>query len=364
MNPATTTISPALPRRPSLVAETVHCLLEGIRTGHWQKHLPGERALCERLQISRRTLRAALDELERQGWLSVTERKRRMIHTRRIKRTESEPKRVIGVLAAGAIQTLQPPMMLVMDALREQLADAGYEVALHARRACFSARPAQALEKLTAQHPAAAWLILGSKEAMQRWFIRNQVPCLVLGSCAPSIALPSVDVDYHAACHHAGGVLWRKGHRRIALIVPQDAYGGDLASEVGLRESLQAQPGTQLTVLRHNGTSAHVCRLIDQSLRAVEPPTAYVVSHAMPVLATLTHLMRRNRRIPQDVAIISRDDDPFLRATSPSLACYAINRLPMVRRASIAVRQLVETGTLPVSTIRLIPKFVPGETVG
>jgi len=30
---------------------------------------------------------------------------------------------------------------------------------------------------------------------------------------------------------YAGGLLLRKGHRRIALVLPQNAYGGDLDSD-------------------------------------------------------------------------------------------------------------------------------------
>jgi DNA-binding LacI/PurR family transcriptional regulator len=355
--------TPALPKRLSLVSQTVQSLCEGIRSGHWQGQLPGERVLCERLQVSRRTLRAALDELQRQGWLTVSRRRRRCIQSKRRAAPERTPKKIIGVLSASTLQTLQPPMMLVMDALRDKLSEAGYELQLHASRSCFSSKPAHALEKLIGQNPASAWLILGSKEPMQRWFIRQHVPCLVLGSCAPAIALPSVDVDYHAACHHAGALLWRKGHRHIALVLPQDAYGGDLASEAGLRESLQGFPGTHLRVLRHNGTAANLCTLIDKALQVPDPPTAYLVAHAMPVLTTLTHLLRRGRRIPQDIALISRDDDPFVQSTSPSLACYVINRILIARRASMAVRQLVETGTLPANAIRLIPKFVAAESV-
>ena len=253
--------------------------------------------------------------------------------------------------------------MLIMDALREKLRQAGCEVEIHVNRACFAAQPAGALDTLIRQSPAAAWLIIGSKEPMQRWFIRRLLPCLVLGSCAPEIALPSLDADYHAACRHAGGALWRKGHRSLALVLPRDAYGGDLASEAGLRDSLRGMNGAKLRVLRHDGTAAHLRALLDEAMRAPHPPTAYLVAHAMPVLTIMTHLMRRGRRIPEDVAVIARDDDPCLHATSPAVAHYAINRSRIARRVSLAVRQLAEGGALPAIAVRLMPQFHRGETI-
>ena len=83
----------------------------------------------------------------------------------------------------------------------------------------------------------------------------------------------------------------------------------------------------------------------------------------MHVLTVMMHLMRRGKRIPQDVAVISRDDDPFLQSTSPAVTRYAINPAQFARRVSLAARQLAETGTLPAHAIRLMPKFLPGETV-
>jgi len=352
-----------LPRRLSLVAQTAQSLREGVRTGLWRKQLPGERELCERLQVSRRTLRAALEELQHQGWLEVTQRHRRRIRTRRHTTKLEGQKRVVGVLSTWPFLKLHSPMTLVVDALRDQIAADGGTLEFHANRACFSAQPAQALNKLVQNHPATVWLVIGSKEPMQRWFIRHHLPCLVAGSCAPSINLPSLDVDYRASCRHAGGVLWRKGHRRIALVVPQDAYGGDVASEEGLREALEHLSGTHLQVLRHDGTSPHLCALLDAALRGPNPPTAYLVARSLQVLTVMTHLMRRGKRIPQDVALIARDYEPFLQGTSPVVAHYATNPVQIARRISMAVRQLAETGVLPPHAIRLMPNFVAGETV-
>ncbi|HRH96840.1 MAG TPA: substrate-binding domain-containing protein [Prosthecobacter sp.] len=354
---------PALPQRLSLVAQTVQSLRDGIRAGHWQKHLPSERELCALLQVSRDTLRAALEEMQRKGWLEVTQRQRRRIKTRRSNHNAGSQKRVIAVLSPCSFLALSARMAAVMDALRSKLTDAGYAVEFHVSNACFSARPARALEKLVHDRMAAAWVVFGSKEPMQRWFIRHQLPCMVLGSCVPSIALPSLDVDYRAICRHAGGVLWRKGHRRLALVLSQIGYGGEVASEEGLRESLNDMTGAHLRVLRHDGTAAHLCALLDEAMRSPHPPTAFVVASTVQVLTVMMHLMRRGHRIPQDVAVISCSDDPFLQFTSPRIARYAINPTQFARRVAMASRQLAETGTLEPKAIRLMPKFLPGETV-
>jgi DNA-binding LacI/PurR family transcriptional regulator len=354
---------PILPQRLSLVAQTKQSLCEGIRAGHWRTHLPGERELCAHLQVGRNTLRAALQELERGGWLDVAQRQRRRIKTKRATHSASAQKRVIAVLSPWSFLALPPRMTFVMETLRDKLTEAGWLVEFHLNTACFSAKPARALDKLVHHNPAVAWLVFGSKEPMQHWFIRHQLPCLVVGSCGPDIALPSVDADFRATCRHAGAVLLRKRHMHIALVLPPGTYGGDVASEGGLRESLNTTPGAHLRVLRHDGTAAHLCALLDDAMCSPNSPTAFVVAHAVHVLTVMTHLMRRGKRIPQDVAVISRDDDPFLQSTSPAVTRYAINPAQFARRVSLAARQLAETGTLPAHAIRPMPKFLPGETV-
>jgi DNA-binding LacI/PurR family transcriptional regulator len=350
-----------LPQRLSLVAQTAQSLRVGIRAGHWRTHLPGERQLCAHFQVGRTTLRAALEELQHQGWLDVAHGKRRRIKTRRSR--GSVPKRVVGVLSPEGHYSLSSPALLVLDALQRQLAAGGIEIALHASRACFSGRPSRALDELTSRHPAMAWLILGSKEPMQRWFIRRQLPCMVLGTCAPDITLPSLDLDHRATCRHAAGVLWRKGHRRIALVMPRNAFGGHLVSEAGMREALHDISDAHLRILRHDDAPEHLRGLVNQALRDSDPPTAWLVTNPKPAMTVLTYLMHRGKRVPQEAAVISRDDDPFFHAVSPAFARYVINFPSLTRRIAHAIRQLAETGALEPKAIRILPKFIAGETV-
>ena len=357
------TNAPLLPQRLSLVTQTVQSLRECIRSGHWHSQLPGERELCDHLQVSRTTIRAALKEMQQQGLLQVADRRRRSIPAKRASRAVRAHQKTVALLVPVALETMHPRTLFVIDAMRGHLAKAGFLAEVHSQSACFTEHPERALEKCIREHPADAWVVFGSKEPMQRWFMEKRLPVLVFGSCQPGIDLQSVDADYRAACHHAAGVLWRKRHRHISLVLPHDSFGGDLDSEQGLRSALSEMPGTRLSLLRHDGTAAHVCAMLDKAMRAPQPPTAYVVTHAEQALTVMTHLMRCGKRVPQDVAIISRDDHPFLHATCPVVSHYMINPTLVALRLAMAARQLVTNGSLPAQTIRLMPKFNPGGSV-
>jgi DNA-binding LacI/PurR family transcriptional regulator len=268
------------------------------------------------------------------------------------------------MLCAISLLEMPNPLLFLLEVLRDAVAKAGYMTHLHVNRACFSGHPGRALDEMVGQNPAAAWLVIGSARPTQAWFAQRKLPCLIVGSCVPGTILPSIDANHRAACRHAGGVLKRKGHRHVALVLPRGATGGDAESEEGLREALATSRGdVQLRVLRHDGSLEHLCSLLDESFRLPEPPTAILVARAKYVFTVMMHLLRHGKRIPQDVAVISRDDDPYFQFATPSVTRYAINHTQFARRLAMAARQLTETGALPARAIRLMPQFVPGETV-
>ncbi len=351
---------PFPPQRVSLAALTARSLREALEAGLWQGHLPGERELCARLQVSRHTLRAALEELQREGLLEVSDRSRRRITLKTPAAATGH--HVIAVLSAYPLLSLPPSLVVMVDELRAKLADAGYSVEFYVSPACFSNKPARALEGLTARSPAAAWLLLGSLEPVQSWFSRRGLPCLVVGSCARGIELPSVDADFRAVCRHAGAMLRRKGHQAIALIRPEGDFGGDLESEAGLREALRGDSQASLRVLRHNGTPEHLCERLDHALNSPRPPTACVVARAVHTLTVMMFLMGRGLRIPQDVAVVSRDDEMFLRHTLPVVTRYTASPARLARGVFTAATRLAGKGPPP-GAIRMMPQLVRGDTV-
>ena len=355
---------PGLPRRISLAQETARTLRECLTRDRWLGHLPGERELCALLQVSRPTLRAALDELQREGWIESEARKRRRITAKPEPSLVGPAGGVIAALLPRSLTTMPPSAVVMVDELRSNLARAGFHFELLVQPGCFSDHPEHALDAVTTRTAASAWLAFGSREPMLRWFVSQRIPCLVAGSCPPGIALPSVDIDYQATCRHAGGMLRGKGHRRIALVVPEGSTGGEADSERGLRESFPAGESREtIRVIRHDGSAAHLCGQLDQVLRSADPPTAFLVARAVHVLTVVTHLLRLGVRIPKDIAVISRDDESFLQYVTPSVCRYAIDPALFPRRISRAARQLAETGFLPPRAIRLMPGLLPGETV-
>ncbi len=360
--PPTAPSSPRLPQRISLATLTAQSLRESMLAGHWHGHLPGERELCARLQVSRHTLRAALHELQRDGFLEVSDRQRRRIKTA-VEAPQATHSRVIALISPRSLLEMSPSTVVMVDDLRDQLSRVGFSFEIHVSTACFTSKPARALEALTTRSPAAAWLLFGSLEPVQSWFLRRQLPCLVVGSCAPEIGLPSIDADYRALCRHAGGMLCGKGHRHVAFVRPLGDYGGDMQSEQGLREGLSGTHAPVLQVISHDGTAASLCAQLDKALRSARPPTAYVVARAMHVLTVMMFLTQRGKRIPQDMVVISRDDETFLQHTVPVVTRYAANTGQFARSVCKAARQLAETGALPPKAIRLMPKLIRGETL-
>jgi DNA-binding LacI/PurR family transcriptional regulator len=348
-------------RRASLAESAARVLLAQLDSGKWTDFLPGERVLCEELQISRPTLRQALEVLERNGRLQVTQGRQRRIIGRRTAGVPGVRRQVIGVLSSLPMQALPPFVLFWIDAVRSDLARLGYQLEFHGSPAGTTHNPGRTLERLVQGAPASVWILLLSTPPVQQWFQEGKFPCLVAGSCAHDICLPSVDIDYRAACRHAVGVFRRGGHARLALIIPAGGLAGDGDSEAGFCEATAGGPPP--IILRHDGTPRDIVRHLESSLQASDPPTGFLVARSAHVLTVLTLLMRRGCQLPFQAAVISRDDDTFLDFVIPRVARYTSNPVTFARRVSRTVLQMARSGSAASRPIRLMPGFLPGETV-
>ncbi len=354
-----------LPQRTSLVAQTAAILRERIASGDWHKWLPSEHELCAEYHIARMTLRRALRQLEGEGLLRSRQGKRREIQSSEGMPSPAASRRVV-LLARVPVQ-FQPPFDAYWtNELRLALEEAGYHLEVHTNRSFYSPNPANNLEVLLQQLRPAGWVLANSTQEMQRWFSRQRLPCVIVGSRHGSVELPFVDKAYRAICRHAVGLFLARGHERMALLNPDSGAAGDLESEEGFNEGIRQTQRQNIkgNVIRHDGTVTDICNRLNSLFRRRDPPTALLVSRSINVLTVMGHLMRCSLRLPEDVSLISRDHDSFLQQMVPSVARYVVSSEKMANLISTTVVTMLNSGWLSPAECEIMPKFSEGETLG
>jgi DNA-binding LacI/PurR family transcriptional regulator len=368
---------PLVPTRISLAEQTARVLRDALSERRWAERMPGERELSRQMNVSRPTLRMALEQLEREGLLDTSPGKRRVI-ARRPRGRKQGASRTIGLLTPLPLQEVAPFALCWMDKLRVLLAAEGYPLEIYSGQRWYARRPEKDLAELIRRESAAAWVLFVANETMQAWFARNGLPCVLSGTCHAGIDLPSLDVDYRAVCRHAAGQFLARGHRRIGLLLNPPGTGGERESEIGFREAFLGAAGAfqgtagafqgaavaSALVASHDGTPVSIRKCLDGWLRLASPPTAFLVARSLPALTVASDLARRGLRLPRDVALIARDSDHFLEYHSPSLACYHHDPDLHARRIARVAIQLARGAVIRTRTIRLMPTFLKGESLG
>jgi len=353
-----------LPKRLSLVAQTVAILKEHVASTAGNDQLPSERELCAQLGVSRMTLRAALARLADEGLIKGGKGRRHRISAAGIARHFTTSRNVV-ILSPVPLPGVDPRVLFWIDELRETLGKEDYQLDFLHQRSCYAEHPQHALGELTARLRPAAWLLYLSTHAMQLWFSQRGLPAVIPGSRYPDVKLPSVDVDYRATCRHAVGRFAAKGHRCLALLNPRSVAGGDLESEHGFREAGAATNGKIETIVaQHDGTVAGICTRLNRLLESKQRPTAFLVSRPTHALTALGHLVQRGIRFPAEAALIARDHDSFLEHAVPSVARYQADPILFAHKISRVVLEMASGGAARSRDYRIIPRLIPGETLG
>lgn len=352
-----------VPQRISLIASVAESLRESLRQGEWGEHLPGERPLCDRLQVSRVTLRAALKVLAREGLIEISHGLPTRIVSR--PRTVQQKSKMVGILVLETLEPVNTRIAYLLSKLQYHLNLAGFEMRIFNLGRISSRNASKRLESLTKQTPALCWALVRADTVVQKWFMDHGNPTCLIGTPHHGIQLPSMDVNYEIVCLHAAGKLLGLGHRRIALLLPIQQYAGIMISERGFLRAFQTQSNAAHTplVLHHDGTREGICRTLNSSFRSPARPTALIVAYAWDAVTAVGHLIRSGLRVPEDVSVICRDYEPFLRAQVPEVASYEVSHDLFASRLSRMVVDLARTGTLPTKPKWIMPQFREGETV-
>ncbi len=355
-----------IPQRQPLVAQTIAYLTGEIGRGKWRQWLPSERLLCEMLQVSRNTLRAALAQMKHDGIIRAVHGAGNQVIAPRGARTRRLQSHDVAFLTPEPLERLRPTMTLWIDELRALLNERGCRVHLFHGRQYFRANPGPALKKLVGQNPHGCWILALSNEGVQRWFEKNGVPCVVAGSIYTGVDLPFRDLDHRAMCRHAAGILLSLGHRKIAFVIQRSRRAGDVESELGFIEGVRHSPHGDADPLMvyHDATVPGISNVIRRLMSQKDPPTAILVANPYHYLTVISRLMQAGWQVPRQVSVISRDEDPFLSFLVPTPACYVTSPHVMARALLRPVLETLENSITMQRAVKIMPKFVRGESIG
>ncbi len=347
----------------SYAEQVAEILRQEIKTGTWKEALPGERTLASRLQVSRKTLRRALAELRQEGLLATKRGSSTLIKRRsgpHLNRTR------VALLLPTPLEAARPFTILWVNRLMALLQDRGLYLDIIHGPQYYGTKASHALGRLTVSHPAKAWIIAGSVIAMQEWFEESGIPVVISGSPHQGIVLPSVDLDHRAQCRHAATVFLRAGHRDLAIFLDRGGRAGDVESSEAFAEGAGDKARVTIVPVAKGGVnpgSEIIVRAVRRLLAMKPRPTGWLLANAAHYLTVLSYLGSLGLKVPDDISLISRDEEPFLRHLHPLPTHYSTSPARFANQLNRALQRL-ESGESGAFSLRIIPDLAQGRSIG
>lgn len=350
------------PRRVYLEDQVSRVLRERIYEGGWGEYLPPERALSEKMQVGRNTLRQALAKLEQEGLIEKGHvgRRRRII----AKSASDKPVRSnrVVMLTPQDPHRLSSFFLREIDILRRLFNEIGMRLDPLTSKAFNVQNCGRILDRMTHMEAADLWILQMAPHPVQEWFSDSDLPALVVGYTYPSINLPFVTENIIAAAQHAVGLLSSKGHESIALLQQESVLAGHEQVSHALAEICRRKH-MDLTVVRYRETTADLCLRIDGALKSRSRPTAVLTTKTSDTLTCITHLAQKALKVPEDMSVISLFDDPALDGVVPAVTRYAVNEEHFMHQVFNMAEKLMSGRRALYEPVQLVPELVRGCSV-
>lgn len=356
----------ALDQFSSLAQQVSKAIRQNIERGIWAEQLPPERYLARSLQVSRRTLRSAIEILRKENVIFTMPGLGSLITpSRRPLSGRSTRRQVVGLMMPESFDHMKPSTMVFIDELRTLLYAKGFRLEVHVGRRYYSNRPAAALTELTTKHPADGWILVYSNPTNQSWFKAQKIPVVIAGTAHEQLDLPDVDLDMVAACRHAANLFVQKGHRHLALVLEDPHLPNEKKSEIGFLEgSRLLDKAGVCTKTWHCPRELHRVRnLAERLIRGPNAATAVLVTNAYQYLALFSTLTHMGVKVPGDISLISRNDEHFFQFLDPEPARYTCATEKRAKAVRAALMRVIQGEHLPKRHFWLVPDFIAGATV-
>ncbi|YCM46572.1 GntR family transcriptional regulator [Verrucomicrobiaceae bacterium 227] len=357
-----------LPRKHSLPEAVLKWLQGEIRSGNFESKLPSERTLCDRLHISRSTLRIAIAQLRKEGWIEVVNKRSLIRYTPSKDENKNHllKRKKITFLSPVRLEEMTWMGLVLYSELGRHLADTGASIQHAFKPGAGQTKLRHRLDQFIRDSRSDAWILYRTSYDTQKFFQENAIPAVLFGNAHKGIHLPALTIDYPAALCHSLGALSRLKHdpKRILLILPDTKLAGNIELKETFYQSLGKQASRQILLYRE--ATENTPQIIKNALVAIPRPTAIITLRtraAIQIHGILGSLY--GLAIPKDISLICLEDAPFMRHLVPQVSRYRVESAHVTRFVSSALNQLLSSGmSKPWGHRPLIPEYVKGESLG
>lgn len=291
-------------------------LREQIRSGHYQRLMPGMDAVARELGVDPKTVGLAMELLEKEGIL-VSQGVGR---ARRIAMRGGLRQRVLNlkILCYEA----RDRRLYHITEMVHQLIEQGFEVQF--AKGCLTEMQFDIgrISRLVEQTPADAWVVLAGSSEVLEWFSRQSFPSYAVFGRQESLEIAGVSIRTPDVYREAVRRLIALGHRKIVFLTRRERRKPTLGlSEQAFLEELELngiKTGPyNLPEWEESIDGLHGCL---DALMALTPPTAMIVSQPELFMAAYPHLLRRGFRVPEEISLICSGFDSSMSWCNPPIS--------------------------------------------
>ena len=343
----------------SAVGQVAAHLRAELKRGHWTGKMPGADGLAAELGVNRKTVEAALRQLEKEGHLVGQGPGR---HRRIVARggSTAHPLRV-------SILFYEPSdrLLAYIVELRHALEEAGHTVISAAKSLTELGMDVARVGRLVRQTPADAWVVMAGSREVLEWFCAQRVPVFALFGRREGLPIAATGPNTHTAVRTATRELLALGHRRIVSICRSERRKPDpgITEQIFLEElASHGIPIGDYNLPDWEETREGFQQLL-KSLFRVTPPTALLIDEPAIFAAAQQFLARRRILVPEEVSLVCLDPDHTFAWCVPPISHVRWDFGPVVRHI-VRWAATVSRGGSDVKQTLTPAQFVPGGTIG
>lgn len=312
----------------SVVEQVAEHIRSEIVSQCMQGEIPGIHQLAAELSVNHKTVKAALELLQKDGLLESQ-------GSGKPRRILNNGKREVYALRIAMLLYDQDDRKVdnILNAMNH-LIEAGHKPFFVKKTLVELNMKTSSVSRLVNRTDADAWIVVAGSLPILKWFSEQPFPAFGYYGRAAAVPMPSAQPFTIPALKQAIHHLVSLGHKRVVMIAREDRRKPNpgFTEQMMLHELEKHGIPTGLYNLPDwEESCGGLEKLLDSLLRHT-PPTAILTQGAELTTAVFLYCVHHGISIPQQLSVVSMDSDRTFAWSTPAVARIGFDDMPLIRR--------------------------------